>query len=714
MHPEHKMLLSTIWRTTSFSAMSMIRTKVHRLSVLLSRGIALVLIAGCKPGDRAAIPMDRDSTLWNAMLAAEDARIASPEAIAPLLDGVRSGDPVIRAVAVRALGRMEQPSLVQLILPLVTDSAPLVRMEAVNALGQAVYRGEAATVATNLLTASRRETDASTRGVIFQTLGRLPYESVDTLAVVERALSDAAVTAELDELVGVARGLESFVRLQADRITPSQGLVETLYTLADYHSSGSRIEAVRVRRLAVASLVTIGRADRIARSAIEDEDPEVRRLAVGAVRTMPEDAERDALVAQCLKDESPIVRYATLRALRGDSDPLDHCSAVMDAVDDPDPHVSLLVIDLIGDRCENNDEVTNRLFSIAEQWDTPSTWHKPAHALVSLAKLDATRVGRLLPRFAAHESPWVRMYAAYAATTSRALPVLARLASDEDDNVRQAVISGLSRLTAHDADSIYVAQLERRDYQLIMTAAGALEGSPNRGAAVAALLDALERITAERRETSRDVRRAILQRIQELGGAEQVDDLRPYLADFDSTVAREAAQVLTDWVGSPVVPSPVPLPPQPLPSFGELVKLVTARATLVMREGGSIELRLLPFEAPTNAARFSRLAREGYFDGLTFHRIAPGFVVQGGSPGANEYAGDGPYTRDELTRRSHLCGTVGVSTRGRDTGDAQLFINLVDNPRLDHNYTIFAEVVRGMEVVDGLLEGAVIDRIVWR
>lgn len=64
-----------------------------------------------------------------------------------------------------------------------------------------------------------------------------------------------------------------------------------------------------------------------------------------------------------------------------------------------------------------------------------------------------------------------------------------------------------------------------------------------------------------------------------------------------------------------------------------------------------------------------------------------------------------------MTSRPHLRGTVGLSTRGRDTGDAQIFINLVDNVRLNHNYTIFAEVVSGMEVADAVLEGAVIERV---
>jgi cyclophilin family peptidyl-prolyl cis-trans isomerase len=73
--------------------------------------------------------------------------------------------------------------------------------------------------------------------------------------------------------------------------------------------------------------------------------------------------------------------------------------------------------------------------------------------------------------------------------------------------------------------------------------------------------------------------------------------------------------------------------------------------------------------------------------------------------------GDGPYMRDELGLRSHTRGTLGVSTRGRDTGDAQMFVNLVDNFRLDHDYTVFGEVVAGMSLVDALQPGAVIQSI---
>jgi cyclophilin family peptidyl-prolyl cis-trans isomerase len=127
--------------------------------------------------------------------------------------------------------------------------------------------------------------------------------------------------------------------------------------------------------------------------------------------------------------------------------------------------------------------------------------------------------------------------------------------------------------------------------------------------------------------------------------------------------------------------------------------------------GGAFVVRLFTDEAPATIARIVRLARAHYYDGLTFHRVEPNFVIQGGSPDASEYAGDGPFMRDELGLRSHDRSTLGISTRGRDTGDAQMFVNLVDNPRLDHDYTVFGEVISGMAVVDGVLEGDVIAHV---
>jgi cyclophilin family peptidyl-prolyl cis-trans isomerase len=155
-----------------------------------------------------------------------------------------------------------------------------------------------------------------------------------------------------------------------------------------------------------------------------------------------------------------------------------------------------------------------------------------------------------------------------------------------------------------------------------------------------------------------------------------------------------------------VAPSPLTPPGITLPAIEEL----RGRRLRVTMEGrGSFDIGLDVDFAPLTSLRIARRAGEGYYNGLTFHRVVPNFVIQGGSPGANEYAGDALYMRDEVGL--HRRATVGISTRGRDTGDAQIFVNLVDSPRLDHIYTVFGTVVSGMEVVDAILEGDVITRI---
>jgi cyclophilin family peptidyl-prolyl cis-trans isomerase len=127
--------------------------------------------------------------------------------------------------------------------------------------------------------------------------------------------------------------------------------------------------------------------------------------------------------------------------------------------------------------------------------------------------------------------------------------------------------------------------------------------------------------------------------------------------------------------------------------------------------GGSFVVRLRGDVAPLMASRILALARARYYDGLTWQRVEHDFVIQGGSPGANEYVGLSEFIRDELGNIPHLRGTVGMSTRGHDTGDAQWFVNLRDNLRLGRDYTVFAEVVDGIDVVDGILEGDVISSI---
>ena len=136
------------------------------------------------------------------------------------------------------------------------------------------------------------------------------------------------------------------------------------------------------------------------------------------------------------------------------------------------------------------------------------------------------------------------MYAARAAAALAAAARLERLAADVNDNVRHAALEGLRTLRRHAADAIYIDALGRGDYQLVMLAAQALEGSPDPAKAAPALLSAFQRLTAERRDTSRDPRVALLVRLRELGSPAQAPALRACLSDRDPVVAGECANTL--------------------------------------------------------------------------------------------------------------------------------------------------------------------------
>jgi cyclophilin family peptidyl-prolyl cis-trans isomerase len=318
----------------------------------------------------------------------------------------------------------------------------------------------------------------------------------------------------------------------------------------------------------------------------------------------------------------------------------------------------------------------------------------------------------MLARFLGARQWQARMYAATAAAQFGDVAALRRLAADPHDNVREAAVTGLSRTVRHEADAIYVEALTGANFQLVMSAARALAGTQDRAKAVPALLAALARLTALDADPSRDPRMAILERLQELGSSGDAAALEPYLADSDPRVAAQAAKTIGAWTGRSVsaVPRPRAARTETL-TEADLDRLARTTVRVTMEGGGLFEMKLLADLAPLSCARVASLVAEGYYNGLTFHRIIPNFLIQGGSPGANEYVGHGRYMRDELGRASQLRGTIGTSTRGRDTGDAQIYVNLVDSPRLDHDYTIFAEVTRGMDVVDSILEGAVMQRV---
>ena len=690
---------------------------------------------------QAAAPEEPSpQVLHRQVLAAEDARDASEAGLAPILAAAKSKDSEVRRVAVRALGRFERPDLVSAIAPALLDSSSSVRSEAANALAQAAMGGgDLATVRDLLFDRVANDSHPLVRGAVAEAIGRLPFKTAEDVHAAERLIvavmqpvagpsrrvprgtpEEKLKFASPGTLLSALRGLEALSRqsasvapLEPETITLAAELSGAWRSAVARAEGGPTVEAAsRLRRLAMSVLVAQRRVDpAVLNAASGDADDQVRRMAAQlAAATEPPDVK---LVERAVRDRAPMVRIEVLRALarRGHEST---CGYVTVLLRDLVPHVALTAIDAAGTTCAGNAETTAAVAAIAGRLFGglgQPTWHYAAHALVALARLAPDDAREKIPPFVTHATWQVRMYAARAAAIAKLADVLDRLAADGHDNVREAAIAGLREVRGHDADGAFLEALERSDPQLILTAAKCLEGSPRREDTSRALVGALDRVTAWKRETSRDVRRALLDRVAEQADPRLADRLRPYLGDFDPAIARQAASVLGQWTGQPQTAKPQPLPREPLPTDDEIGRLASRRAVVTMQGGASFEIRLLGTEAPLNAWRFLRLAERKYYDGLTFHRVVANFVIQGGSPGANEYSGDGPFSRDERGLQSNLRGTVGVSTRGLDTGDAQFYVNLVDNTRLDHAFTVFGVIERGLDVVDGILEGDVIERV---
>ncbi len=655
-------------------------------------------------------------SLQERMLQAEDARPTTEAGLAPLMEGLTGGG---RRTAIRAIGRLERPAMIALVAPALNDGVGI-RAEAANALAQ-LARTPAAVVEVQKLLIARAAIDAELNtwepwGELVAALGRLPYDTAEQVAAAEDVLivglpsPDSLNDVDSAALIGSARGLESLARtVRAKKLPP---LGPRTWDLLRWAATAQRPAAdprsVATRRLAMAALVTGNQAtSSVIERGLLDVDGEVRRFAAAAAATDATIADRDVLLKRALADKDPRVR---LEALRGWGRQLQKtsCAPVRAALKDADAHVRLQAIDQLGAGCPAA-EGPSDLLSIVNTLSTePRQWHAPAHAIVALARTQPDEARKALPRFAGHPTWQVRMYAARAAGTVGAFETLTTLMSDPADNVREAALGALVEHKSPEAVPAAIDSLARPDYQLLLTAVRALEDKTHAPKATAPLITALGRISKEHKDTSRDPRMAILNRLQAYGDASQAIHLEGYLRDFDPAVAAKAAEILTAWTGKPRTAAP-----QPLTGPGVTMAAVTALRGKALRfhmaGRGFFDISLEVDAAPLTALRIARRAGEGYYNGLTFHRIAPNFVIQGGSPGANEYSGEPFYMRDEVGL--HTRGTVGISTRGRDTGDAQIFVNTIDSPRLDHIYTVFGSVFAGMDVVDGILEGDVITRV---
>ncbi|CAM3567767.1 peptidylprolyl isomerase [Marinicrinis lubricantis] len=134
---------------------------------------------------------------------------------------------------------------------------------------------------------------------------------------------------------------------------------------------------------------------------------------------------------------------------------------------------------------------------------------------------------------------------------------------------------------------------------------------------------------------------------------------------------------------------------------------MTKIATIEMEKGGTIQIELFEKDAPGTVANFEKLANSGFYNGLTFHRVIPNFVAQGGCPNGTGTGGPGYTIKCETAGNphKHVRGVIAMAHAGKDTGGSQFYITYDAFPHLDGVHTVFGKVTSGMDVVDQITQG---------
>jgi len=297
-------------------------------------------------------------------------------------------------------------------------------------------------------------------------------------------------------------------------------------------------------------------------------------------------------------------------------------------------------------------------------------------AAEALTLLPEERVASWLDAFFADPAARVRMEAVSRLPRGNApsvLPYLLRALADPDGSVQAVALEVAAPLASGPGadsavrpawDAAYAWALASREPDLV---ASALD-------AAASLAEGGCPLLAARRDDADDLVRTRARRllVERCGANPGTFARRPFVTRLSASDYRRLAQST------------------------ETSRLVATVSTT----RGSFEAELLSREAPMTVDSFASLARRGFFDGTTIHRVVPDFVVQAGDPRGDGTGGPGYALRDELNPIPYVRGRIGMALSGPDTGGSQWFVTLSRQPHLDGAYTVFGTVIAGMDVVD--------------
>jgi cyclophilin family peptidyl-prolyl cis-trans isomerase/HEAT repeat protein len=666
--------------------------------------VLVVAVAGAPRPPAAPPPPSRLDKLGR-ILALEDRRTTGGGELQALLGDDDRG---VRRRAALAAGRIADPFLVPALLERMDDPEPEVRQMAAFALGLVGDQRAAPR-----LTAALADPVAVVRARSAEALGRIGGPGIAD-AVARHAATITPANADVltvrgddpgsaaDPWLELRLSLFALARLKDARAAESV-LLRAGRARYDWWAAtwtAMRIESPGLKPVLVAAAAST--------------DPVSRAFAARGLGAL-KDADSVELLSKMTRDPDQTVTVNALRALGvvGDARGMAAAAAALRSPDTTVTGEALRALAALpADRSLRGIVVS--LIGHAEAGVR-------AAALQALARMDREDLALVLSGLDPDPSWMVRAGLATGlgqAGDERSVALLFSMLKDEDPRTVPAVLEALVKARGPDAADTLRRYLEHPDFAVRAAAAKGLADlkATGQSAALAAAYKASLR-DADLEARLEQVGALALQK----DGPARATLLEAASSDPSRVVRERAAAALRSQGAEAPAPGPDAID-RPALDFREAmapydprpdVPLFTPRAILHTRHG-KIEIHLNVVEAPLTSASFMDLARRGFYDGLTFHRVVPGFVIQGGDPRGDGNGGPGYTLRCEIGQRPYGRGTVGMALSGKDTGGSQFFITHTPTPHLDGGYTVFGWVAEGMEVVDRIRPGDVIDRVeIW-
>jgi cyclophilin family peptidyl-prolyl cis-trans isomerase/HEAT repeat protein len=674
----------------------------HLLSILLATlGFSACATSGGLKRPDPPDPLSRVEILAR-ILALEDSRSLGSGAIQAFL---QHEDPAVRRRAALAAGRIGDRLVLPELSSRLRDTEVEVRRATAFSLGLI-----GASESTAILLAALADPDPLTRGRSSEALSRIPGSSAGA-AIAEafrKALPSGSSStlrirgddpgSETDPWVELRLHLIALARLKDAKAFKSAAFGPDAAPLVDWWAAVWA--AMRIADAEVAPILSAGTGA---------EDPYIRSLAVRGLGALKSPAHLP-LILRAAADRDPGVARQALRALASIGT-IEAWPGVVQHLDSPNPMLrreALLAVSSL----PRDSRVRARIIDNvghADPWIRSAAW--PA-----LIRIDAQEVAIVLSTIGP-DSDWrVRQAVAGALADTLgegAASLLLPMLKDQDTRVVADVLSALVRARGLDAAPTLLDYVGHQDALL---RSAAVEG-----------LSALEKLSDRRfveafgqafdaalASGDIDTRIVAVDALAKSGNDNGKNTLRRIAASDPVRVVRQRALVALGEGGfaSPEEAAVRAVDARRLVSIYEPgAELRYSPHVLISTRYGKIVMVLDLVDAPLTSLSFVRLAHAGFFNGLTFHRVVPGFVIQGGDPSGSGAGGLGLTVRCEYNGRPYGRGSVGMALAGKDTGSSQFFIALEPQPHLDGAYTQFGQVVSGMDIVERIRPGDVIERI---